>query len=155
MENQKTVLELQPLLREWASSRNLLNAEIAPKQKLKLFEELGEVSKAILNTDVQEQKDGIGDGFVVLSILAMQIGDFDSLFDGYAKIREQTELLLLDVLDNAVRYNSVANAMASLQIIALKLGYDFQECANIAWNEIKDQKGKTVGGTFIKESVKM
>ena len=155
MENQKTVVELQPLLKEWAKEKGLLSVEIAPKQKLKLFEELGEVAKAILNSDVKEQKDGIGDGFVVLSILAMQIGEHDNLFDGYAKPNQQIEYLLLDVLDNAVKYNNVASAMATLQIICLKLGYDFTECANIAWNEIKDRKGKTVGGTFIKESVKL
>lgn len=152
MENQKTALELQPLLREWANEKGLLNPENAPKQKLKLFEELGEVAKAILKSDVTEQKDGIGDGFVVLSILAMQIGETDSLFDGYAKPSEEIEYLILDVLNNAVKYNNVSNAMATLQIIALKLGYDFQDCANIAWNEIKDRKGVTKDGTFIKQS---
>jgi len=27
----------------------------------------------------------------------------------------------------------------------------FEECLNISWNEIKDRKGKTLNGTFIKE----
>jgi len=154
MENQKTVLEFQQLLYEWAKEKSLLNPENAPKQKLKLFEELGEVAKAILNNDLKEQKDGIGDCFVVLSILAMQIGESDSLFDGYANPNQSIETLFVEAVNNSVRYNNVSYGMAALQIIALKLGLDFQECANIAWNEIKDRKGNTVDGTFIKESVK-
>lgn len=76
--------ELQPLILEWAKKRNILFHENAPKQRLKLIEESGELASAILKNDVKLQKDAIG-------------------------------------------------------------------CANIAWNEIKDRKGKTVNGTFIKD----
>lgn len=31
------------------------------------------------------------------------------------------------------------------------LNLDLTECANLVYNEIKDRKGKTVGGTFIKD----
>ena len=33
----------------------------------------------------------------------------------------------------------------------VELNLDLTECANLAWNEIKDRKGNTVNGTFIKD----
>jgi hypothetical protein len=37
-----------------------------------------------------------------------------------------------------------------LKDLANSLDLDLTECANIAWNEIKNRTGKTVNGTFIK-----
>lgn len=44
------------------------------KQMLKLFEEVGEVASGMARGDVEEVKDGIGDVFVVITILAAQLG---------------------------------------------------------------------------------
>ena len=38
-----------------------------------------------------------------------------------------------------------------LIILADILGYDFADCLKLAYNEIKDRKGKTVDGGFIKD----
>lgn len=38
-----------------------------------------------------------------------------------------------------------------LIILADMLGYDFVDCLGLAYNEIKDRKGKTVDGGFIKD----
>ena len=69
---------------------------------LKVLEEVGETSGALLKDNEPEIKDGIGDSFVTLIILAHQ------------------------------------------------LGYTPEECLESAWNEIKDRKGKTQGGVFVK-----
>ena len=89
---------------QWADDKGILVPDNAPKQSMKIMEELGETMGAILkgkNTD--EVIDGIGDILVTVIILSKQ------------------------------------------------LGLDPTECLESAWNEIKDRKGKTVNGTFIKE----
>jgi hypothetical protein len=39
-----------------------------------------------------------------------------------------------------------------LNDICTKLNFDLTECANLAWNEIKDRKGETINGNFIKNN---
>ena len=87
---------------EWADDKNILKKENAPKQLLKVLEEVGETAGALLKSNDAEIKDGIGDAFVTLIILAKQ------------------------------------------------LGLEPAECLSAAWNEIKDRKGKTENGVFIK-----
>ena len=88
---------------KWADDKGLLKKENSHQQMLKVVEEVGETAAALLKGKNEELKDGIGDSFVTLIILAAQCG------------------------------------------------YTSQECLEAAWNEIKDRKGKTTNGTFIKE----
>ncbi len=87
---------------QWASDKDILKKENAPKQLLKVLEEVGETAGALLKSKDEEIKDGIGDSFVTLIILSKQ------------------------------------------------LGLEPAECLEAAWNEIKDRKGKTENGVFIK-----
>lgn len=61
-------------VRQWAESRDLLNATSAPKQSMKLMEELGETMGAILRGKEEKIKDGIGDILVTTIILSLQLG---------------------------------------------------------------------------------
>jgi NTP pyrophosphatase (non-canonical NTP hydrolase) len=88
---------------EWAYDKGILERENAPKQMLKVLEEVGETAGALLKGNESELKDGIGDSFVTLIILSKQ------------------------------------------------LGLTPEECLEAAWDEIKDRKGKTENGVFIKE----
>lgn len=151
----KTLQELQPLILEWAKERNILFPENAPKQRLKLIEECGELASAILKNDVKLQKDAIGDIFVVLVILAAQT-NVELLLNV-----EQNETILDEDLDynlgslcfnNSSRMDTINTHVLFLDDISKILKLYITECANLAWNEIKDRKGKTVNGTFIKES---
>lgn len=65
--------ELTRLITQWADDRNLLNAD-PTKQMLKLFEESGELASSLARGDNHGAKDGIGDAYVVLTILAEQLG---------------------------------------------------------------------------------
>jgi len=94
--------ELVEKITKWAGEKDLLKRENAPKQMMKVMEELGETASAILKGDEEKIIDGIGDVLVTIVILSKQ------------------------------------------------LGYNPSECLKIAYNEIKDRKGKTVGGTFLK-----
>lgn len=99
----KTFDELIENITQWADDKGILSQENAPKQSMKVVEELGETMGAILKSKDEEIKDGLGDTFVTLIILSKQ------------------------------------------------LGYEPSECLEAAWDEIKDRKGKTQNGIFVKE----
>jgi NTP pyrophosphatase (non-canonical NTP hydrolase) len=86
----------------WAEDKDLIHEENAPKQLIKLQEEVGELCSAYLKGNKAEQIDALGDIRVVITILAAQ------------------------------------------------LDLDIDACFDIAYNEIKDRKGVTKNGTFIK-----
>lgn len=88
---------------EWAKERNLIKLGNAPKQIIKLSEELGELGSAFLKNDYPEIKDAIGDIMIVLTILCEQ------------------------------------------------LSIDMNQCYEDAYNVIKNRKGKTINGTFVKD----
>ncbi len=87
----------------WAEDKDLIHEENAPKQLIKLQEEVGELCSAYLKGNKAEQIDALGDIRVVITILAAQ------------------------------------------------LDLDIDACFDIAYNEIKDRKGVTKNGTFIKK----
>lgn len=47
--------------------------------------------------------------------------------------------------------DAIGDSIVTLVVLCLQLGYDVDECLKIAYNNIKDRKGKMVNGTFIKE----
>lgn len=57
-------------IREWAKSRNLYENGDSKTQLIKLQEEVGELSRAILKSNKDELIDAIGDCVVVLTNLA-------------------------------------------------------------------------------------
>lgn len=61
-------------IRVWAQDRNLIDVASSHPQVTKLFEEGGEVARAVARGDRVALKDGIGDMVVVLVILAAQNG---------------------------------------------------------------------------------
>lgn len=145
----KTLQELQSLILAWADEKNLLNLENAPKQRLKLLEEIGETSGAILKNKPDEIKDGLGDIFVVLIILAEQLKE-DIAIDDKSVFVNSGALEYHVLFGYILQGNNYYFSISYLSDICDKLGYNLLECANLAWNEIKDRKGKTVDGTFIK-----
>lgn len=94
--------ELTTKIKAWAVERNLHTAD-PNKQILKLGEEFGELCQGRAKDNPDQVKDSIGDMYVVLTILAMQ------------------------------------------------LGTSIEKCAALAYEEIKDRKGKMINGVFVKE----
>src|SRR5690625_4689883 len=94
--------ELTENIQKWAKERNLHTAD-PNKQMLKLVEELGELAEGMAKDKPEMVEDSIGDIYVVLTILSMQ------------------------------------------------LGISLESCVSVAYNEIKDRKGKMVDGVFVKE----
>jgi NTP pyrophosphatase (non-canonical NTP hydrolase) len=100
----KSKIEIEENVINWAKERNLIKKENRFVQLAKVIEELGELSKAMIEGNTSEIIDALGDTNITLIILAKQM-----------------DLLLSD-------------------------------CVGIAYNEIKERKGVTISGTFIKIS---
>lgn len=157
--------ELTELTRKWFLGRDITQGDIF-KQTLKLFEEMGELCAGYAKQKEQLTKDSVGDCAVVVVGLAMMI-ELDpveimikAVEARKGNIKECFELMI----DNAsefqfsrkleVKINAKFNLLrivSYLKAIAHKLGYDFVDCFEVAYNEIKDRKGKWIDGSFVKE----
>lgn len=146
----KTLTELRPLIIQWATDKKFVKAEFAPKQRLKLIEECGELASAILKNNIPEQKDAIGDIFVVLVILAEQLGG-ELEFNTAENSTTQNIDYDISCLIELIFQNRFGYCICDLHYIAKALNQYLTECANLAWNVIKDRTGKTINGTFIKD----
>ena len=100
----KTLRELQVLILQWAKEKDLLKFENAPKQRLKLLEEVGETAGAILKNKTDDIKDSIGDIFVVLVILSDQLSE-EILYNTnrFAKDDDKDFVFLFDNILNSKR----------------------------------------------------
>lgn len=70
---QKTFDELIENVRVWATDKQILVSDYSNFQMLKVMEEIGETAGAMARKNKEGIKDGIGDSFVTLIILAMQL----------------------------------------------------------------------------------
>lgn len=87
---------MNDLVLKWADERGLLKAENAPRQMLKLMEEVGELAGAMAKNKQGDIVDAIGDIQVVLIILSKQLGyDYEQcLVDAYNVIKERKGKLI-------------------------------------------------------------
>lgn len=71
----------------------------------------------------------------------------------FMKITEELgELAKADLNNNQKELvDSIGDTFVTLILYAKMKNLDPLECLNYAYNEIKDRKGKTVNGTFIKD----
>lgn len=66
--------EIEKKVLDWANERDLIEGTTVEKQMIKLMEEVGELSKAILCNNLSEAIDAIGDCTVVLTNMAAKLG---------------------------------------------------------------------------------
>ena len=69
-----TLDDLSVAVLAWADERGLIEEENAPRQMLKVMEEIGELSGALAKKNEREMVDAIGDSLVTIIILAAQMG---------------------------------------------------------------------------------
>lgn len=157
--------ELTELTRQWFIDRDITQGDVF-KQTLKLFEEMGELCAGYAKQKEQLTKDSIGDCAVVVVGLAMMI-ELDPVETFvYAvesksyDIKECFELMIKNAsgfqfarkpADKTTARFNLSRVVSYLKAIAHKLGYDFADCFELAYNEIKDRKGRWVEGSFVKE----
>lgn len=153
-------------VKQWFIDRDLENGGRLDKQSLKLSEEFGELCAGYLKKNEQLTKDSIGDCAVVIVGLALLIKeDVQEIFKDSESFREEEVMecfkslnvhisefqLSQDLVDKKIcRYN-LMYAVRYLRIISKSLGYNFEECFELAYQEIKDRKGRWIDGTFVKE----
>jgi len=71
----------------------------------------------------------------------------------FAKLVEEVGELAKGVVDDndALIKDSIGDIVVVLVNLAYLQGTSIEICQEIAWNDIKDRKGKMVNGTFVKE----
>src|SRR5690606_25438451 len=141
----------------WAHDRNLIKGSTPEKQYLKLGEELGETVEAMQIGDDMGVRDGIGDMYVVLTIMAAQLGSSalpsGTYFVGnLARCSPQAFGLIGGALARGETVTAYIWYLVDyLRDDAESWGSTLEECVEQAWNEIKDRKGRMVDGVFVKE----
>ena len=53
--------------------------------------------------------------------------------------------------DRIEQIDAIGDVTVTLIGIAIQLNLDYQTCVQVAYNEIKDRKGKLINGVFVKE----
>ena len=159
----ESLVDLDQLTRKvriWAEERNILLGSTPLDQSMKLFSEFGELADNVGKG--RDTKDDIGDVLVVTIIMSTQmnfdiipeyeaitITDLDQFTD------KQLALSLNMALCSFVMQpdnESILQVLSMLSMLAAIKGSTLAECLGVAYNDIKDRKGRMENGVFIKES---
>jgi len=125
-------------IRKWAEERGIYKKGDVKTQYLKLVEEVGELSKAILEDDREEFIDAVGDCVVVLTSLAyLGSSHFQSLCP--------------ECKGEGGYYEDVASDGGSrMWFDCPECCFGIEHCIESAYDQISKRKGEMKNGTFIK-----
>ncbi|MFV5930776.1 MazG-like family protein [Staphylococcus lugdunensis] len=164
--------DLTKKIEQWSIDRNL-NTANPLKQFDKLVEEYGELVKGLNKQDIQVIKDSIGDMFVVITIMMQQIkgnmyiairlmsfGDYDTSTICYINSLNDVGNMLNKFINEEPSNGNLfsqlqaylSNVIGMLEETAKEYDTDLTSCVQLAYDEIKDRKGKMIDGKFVKES---
>lgn len=156
--------ELIKKVEQWSIERGLNTAD-PNKQRLKLWEEFGELCAAVARSNREDAIDAIGDMLVVMIIYCQQQGYHETkeLFEIKVKFFKLLKLLnindaeILDyiakcILDTRITIEEIRNVVTILACMAERLDITLKDCLQSAYDEIKDRRGRMVNGVFVKES---
>jgi hypothetical protein len=171
----KTIQELVPLIHQWAKEREIYEQLTPFDELLKTHEEVGELIKACYDNDKTAIQDAIGDILVTLiNYCYFRNENFNNVFLNGLSLRpiiEDTCLkqsfsvnsTLIDLFKfecNKSKYNNDLDFVYDAMIYFVKhlngftkllKGTTLEGCLNIAYNEIKNRKGKIINRKFIKD----
>ena len=166
-----------PLIQEWAKEREIYEQLTPFDELLKTHEEVGELIKACYDNDKPAVQDAIGDTMICLinycyfvfknKDYAIEIINARYMFDSFegsstinylgyiAKtlIGLFNEEFLLQENNNYPRnvFFRLSHISQLLEKIAQDENTTLEECLNIAYNEIKNRKGKIINRKFVKD----
>lgn len=157
--------ELTKKITEWAEARNIIKGSTPEAQLIKLYEEMGELAAGIAKNKRDLVLDSIGDMFVVLTNLReMKQEEHTLIIDANGKPKDIHKLAIqtfktVGFINTNITINKKLNndgIYLSYQLNEIAKYYDSSllECAELAYNEIKDRKGYMRDGVFIKEQDK-
>nr|DAX61753.1 MAG TPA: nucelotide kinase [Caudoviricetes sp.] len=149
-------------VKQWFIDRDLETGGRLDKQSLKLSEEFGELCAGYLKKNEKVMKDSIGDCAVVIVGLALLIKeDVNQIFKESENISKKDVLDCFNLMNANISEFQLSQNLASKEMCRhnlvrcigyLKnLGYDFDECFELAYQEIKDRKGRWIDGSFVKD----
>lgn len=160
-----------PLIHQWAKERKIYE-ELTPfDELLKTHEEVGELIKACYDNDKPAIQDAIGDVmitminycyFIELDAIKYIKQAVDLSVTGYYTIsyvinahNALGRLISLYVWNEGKEISEpsglrIFSILHYLNGIAHLEGTTLEECLNLAYNEIKNRKGKIINGKFIK-----
>ena len=168
----KTIQELVPLIHQWAKEREIYEQLTPFDELLKTHEEVGELIKACYDNDKPAIQDAIGDVmitminycyFIELDAIKYIKQAVDLSVTGYYTIsyvinahNALGRLISLYVWNEGKEISEpsglrVFSILHYLNGIAYLEGTTLEECLNIAYNEIKNRKGKIINRKFIKD----
>ena len=168
----RTIQELVPLIQEWAKERKIYEQLTPFDELLKTHEEVGELIKACYDNDKPAIQDAIGDVmvtlinycyFIELDAIKYIKQAVDLSVTGYYTIsyvmhahNALGRLISLYVWNEGKEISEpsglrVFSILHYLNGIAHLEGTTLEECLNIAYNEIKNRKGKIINRKFIKD----
>lgn len=144
-------------IEQWAEDRNIIKGSKPIDQAMKLFSEFGELADNVGKG--RDCRDDIGDVFVVLTIMAKQLGldIIDAVkYDGSSRGAQKHAVcdlgLALNYFVRSENKQCLRSCLMALHAICKGGLIDFKECVQIAYNDIKGRKGIMHNGVFIKES---
>lgn len=161
-------MELKELIKkieQWAIARELDKKATVEAQSIKTAEEMSELIIGISKDNIEVIKDSIGDVFVtlvignmidedfnmeeVLSAVPEVIGDFSKI-----KLINNLSLIMYNLTYKGQGYKkpAIIVALRYLLMVCTTCYLDFTDCVQYAYDEIKDRKGVTKNGKFIKEA---
>ncbi|WP_113842787.1 MazG-like family protein [Enterococcus cecorum] len=158
------LLDMEELIKkveQWSVKRGLNTAD-PNKQRLKLWEEFGELNASMARNDREGAIDAIGDMLVVMIIYKQQLG-YGSNYVFYPR-KDNLDFLgrledsaLIDYVGYGIAQTrsyiqSIEQVVDNLTMLAYRLGTNLEECLAAAYDEIKDRRGKMINGVFVKES---
>lgn len=158
------LLDMEELIKkveQWSTERGLNTAD-PNKQRLKLWEEFGELNASIARDDREGAIDAIGDMLVVMIIYKQQLGyGSNDVFyprkDNLDFLGRLEDIDLIDfigrrIYDSRSYIESLGMIVDNLTVLAYRLNTNLKECLQSAYDVIKDRKGKMINGVFVKES---
>jgi len=147
----------------WAAERGIYEHSTPDAQLLKALSEVGELADAYIKQDAEGIVDGIGDIAVCLvNHQTMVGGDTDDFQDGISSWGAASPAQTIGHMAISIGVYIGRDADCSHGLLPyMRTGFafftdsmriDFEHCLQVAWDAIKDRKGKVVpGGVFVKE----
>lgn len=157
--------ELITKIEQWAIDRELDKKATVEAQSIKTAEEMAELIIGISKDNIEVIKDSIGDVFVTL-VIGNMIDNNINIEENCKGLKEKVEkiiehdkkleiLSLVGVAEEVLKYgyyhHAIYYGVGSIMGIAKVYDLEFTDCVESAYNEIKDRRGVTKNGQFIKE----
>lgn len=124
-------IELKEKVEDWAEEKGIVAYENTDKQFMKFVEEVFEFKEELDNYKATESS----------YEFFKECDDIEE-----AEITRKN----LKTVKNHMKLE-FGDILVTLIILAKDLDIDVIECLGLAYNKIKDRKGKTINGTFVKE----